>query len=417
MPRMLLQTLDLSSSQALTCQRDSYARGAPVLLSKQRFVSKGRMGKFTVSAAASTDAIADLSKLPLPQGEWQANVPVIGETFTMLDNHLQWFHDRASKYGPVFRTHVMGEEMYAVGDFPSIERLLMRGEFQLVTMKQSKTIAAMLQIDPARSRNKESHARMRRQQMAAFTPEAMAAYAPKVEAVTREYIEAWAQQGKIHLGSQLHYMTLDHADALVVGLDLQGETKTKMRQLWLEFMQGMYGLPMNFPGTKLWKSLEARKKLLELLGPAMTALQQEFTQPNPPQPKSMLTFYMVERAKAGDPINTEDELSGLTLALFLAGHETSQSGHAVLMTLLPLLPKRIRDRVWRHSFSTSVPIYCGSFTFARFWASCTFPPLFLFLLWLFLRCIPFQEYSSPPFWRSSPNPLSRGGHPAPLYAY
>lgn len=47
-----------------------------------------------VSAAASTDAMLDVSALPLPQGEWTANIPVVGETFTMLDNHLKWFHDR-----------------------------------------------------------------------------------------------------------------------------------------------------------------------------------------------------------------------------------------------------------------------------------------------------------------------------------
>lgn len=66
---------------------------------------------------------------------------------------------RASKYGPVFRSSVMGEEVYVVGDFPSIEKLMLRGEFQLVTMKQSKTVAALLQLDSQRSRNKESHAR------------------------------------------------------------------------------------------------------------------------------------------------------------------------------------------------------------------------------------------------------------------
>lgn len=44
---------------------------------------------------------------------------------------------------------------------------------------------------------------------------------------------------------QLHYMTLDHADALVVGFNLQGETKELMRKLWLDYMGGLYGLPVS----------------------------------------------------------------------------------------------------------------------------------------------------------------------------
>lgn len=70
------------------------------------------------------------------------------------------------------------------------------------------------------------------------------------------------------------------------------------------------GLPqVNFPGTKLWKSLEARKKLVELLKPAMTSYVETYSRLDHPPPSTMLSFYISERAKAGDPVDTEEELA------------------------------------------------------------------------------------------------------------
>ena len=52
-----------------------------------------------VRAAANRTAVAEgpqrsLGDLPLPSGEWTANIPVFGETVGYLKDHMAWCHER-----------------------------------------------------------------------------------------------------------------------------------------------------------------------------------------------------------------------------------------------------------------------------------------------------------------------------------
>jgi len=302
----------------------------------------------TAASAAQTDdaaaAEADLASYPTPRGR-RFSLPLLGETRGLLADHLAWVHDHVQRHGPVFRADVMGVKGAVVlTSWAAISRVMM-GEPAITRWWMPPAFVELLGTasDPAVQTDKAKHAKRRRQQATAFTPAAMASYAPRVEAVARGSLARWAAApGPVDLVDELSTTTFGFART-VVELGLDGDAEATLTQHWSTYVRNLMALPIDLPGTRLHKAKKAKRVILAAINGAVRRYLDAFNRGEAP-PSTMLGYYMAARAADGDPLSA-DELGDMTLALLLAGHDTSHAGHTVLMATLPRLPAQLRARL------------------------------------------------------------------------
>ncbi|KAL5212235.1 hypothetical protein ABZP36_023082 [Zizania latifolia] len=215
---------------------------------------RGRRKAGSSSAAAACGGRG----LPLPPGSmgW----PYVGETFQLYSskNPNVFFNMKRNKYGPIFKTHILGCPCVMVSS-PEAARFVLVTQAHLFKPTFPASKERMLGPQAIFFQEGDYHAHLRRLVSRAFSPEAIRASVPAIEAIALRSLRSWDGQF-INTFQEMKTYTLN-----VALLSIFGEEEMRyieeLKQCYLTLEKGYNSMPVNLPGTLFHKAMKARKRL------------------------------------------------------------------------------------------------------------------------------------------------------------
>jgi len=271
---------------------------------------------------------------PLPPGEF--GLPIIGET-------LQFFRDRDyaekkhQKYGPVFKTRLLGNPTVFVKDSDANQFVLGNENKYFQVSWPPSTQALLGKLSLALQTGGE-HQQRRKLLAQAFMPRSLSGYLDAMQTITQRYATRWAEQGTLTWYPELRHYTLDVACKLLVGLD--DGSQTRLGHLFETWSEGLFSIPVALPWTRFGKAKRSRARLLDEIEQTIVARQQS-TDPG----SDALGLLVQARDDEGRGLSLA-ELKDQILLLLFAGHETLTSAIASFCLLIAQNPdvwEKLRD--------------------------------------------------------------------------
>lgn len=149
-------------------------------------------------------------------------------------------------------------------------------------------------------------------------------YVPKIERETRQFLKDWGESGEVDLFHALSELTILTASRCLHGDDVRENIFKEVSELYHDLDQGVTPLTVFFPNLPTpahRRRNAARKEMVQLFSKVIKKRRE-----NPNDQHSdgtdILTIFQDIKYKDGTPI-TDDEITGLLIALLFAGQHTS----------------------------------------------------------------------------------------------
>lgn len=249
---------------------------------------------------------------PLPPGDF--GLPYIGERPRLLD--LEYMMQQYKRYGPVFKTRVLGRHI-AVFMGPEGNRFLLQTGMQYFSWRKGWPFTFQQLIGESLFvQDGEEHRQKRRLIMPAFHRSALQTYLTTMEDITLRYLDKWAQQGELRWLTEQKQFTFEIASTLIMG-SAPGTETVRLSQMFEALASGFITLPVRWPWTTYGKALAARRELVRYIDQAIVARRHTPTQ-------DALSLMVETRDEEGNGL-TNEELQSQTILMLFAGHDTSSS--------------------------------------------------------------------------------------------
>lgn len=264
--------------------------------------------------------------LPLPPGSF--GLPVIGETISFLRDR-DFAQKRHERYGSIFKTHLFGRPTVMMLGAEA-NRFLFTNENQYFSISWPHSTKALLGPGSLSMQTGEIHQKRRKLLSQVFQPRALAGYTSTMESIIHNYLQKWQQMGTLTWYPELRKYTFDVACKLFVGTD--ATTDSDFGELFEEYCQGLFTIPVRLPWTKFGRALRSRQQLLAKIEDIVLQRQQQSD-----SNEDALGLLLQARDEDGNTLSLE-ELKDQVLLLLFAGHETLTSAIASLCLLLAQHP-------------------------------------------------------------------------------
>ena len=245
---------------------------------------------------------------PLPPGS--LGLPWIGETLPFVQDSYAFFAKRRKKYGPVFRTRLLGESVVclagpeAVGFFYDTQYFT-RVDASLPQLRELLHPEAIPFLDQS-----PAHTVRRQLLLQAFTPEAVAGYVPYLERIALRYLANWERTSSLRWVPELQSMCFDVANTLFAGADPDSSDRAAF-DAFARMSAGFLALPVKLPFTRYGRAIKGRDELRGYLRDQIAGT------PDTAGATHVLGRLRAARAPAGEAMG-QRELEIETLHLFFA---------------------------------------------------------------------------------------------------
>lgn len=110
----------------------------------------------------------------------------------------------------------------------------------------------------------EAHAARKRTVLQAFGRDALAAYLPIIQKTTEDYAVRWSKENEIRWVDEMKRLAIEVICSTVIGMP-RGEEMDQLRRDYGVLTAGFATLPINIPGTRYRKALQARDRIFDVL--------------------------------------------------------------------------------------------------------------------------------------------------------
>ncbi len=260
-----------------------------------------------------TNTIKKTSSLPLPPGS--LGLPLIGESIPFF-NDSNFIDKRQKKYGKIFKTNIFARPtIVMIGG--EANRFLFANENQYFSATWPASTKTLLGKNSLSVIGGAMHTQRRKLMLEAFKPRALASYLPTIESLTKSYLENWTRMETLTWYPELRNYTFDIASQIFIGKD--GGSQTLIAQLFEEWCNGLFTLPIRLRWTKFSKALRCRTLMLEEIEKIVLKRQKEED-----LGEDALGILLQAKDEEGNSLSLE-ELKDQVLLLLFAGHETLTS--------------------------------------------------------------------------------------------
>jgi len=255
-------------------------------------------------------------------------LPVIGETISFLRDR-DFAQKRHERYGSIFKTHLFGRPTVMMLGAEA-NRFLFTNENQYFSVTWPYSTKVLLGPGALSMQTGEIHQKRRKLLSQVFQPRALAGYTSTMESIIHSYLQKWQHMGTLTWYPELRKYTFDVACKLFVGTDATADSD--FGELFEEYCQGLFTIPVQLPWTKFGRALRSREQLLAKIEDIVRQRQQQ-----PDSNEDALGLLLQARDEDGNSLSLE-ELKDQVLMLLFAGHETLTSAIASLCLLLAQHP-------------------------------------------------------------------------------
>lgn len=273
--------------------------------------------------------------------------PIVGETLEFLKGSPSldipdYFNQRMKRYGPVFKTSVLGQPAVVSTD-AAVNRYILQQEGGLFRVGYPAALNKIFGEKSIQAFEGATHKFIRRAAFSMFGLENLKeSLLPEMESAVRERLAYWATKPSVDVRHGAPDILFD-----LVCNKCFGFNSTKSRQLRKSFdtlFNGLLSFPTYLPGTAFYRSMQARKDVDKMMRDAFAERLR-----TPGKKHGDLLDQIVEQLQGEEPLITESfavdmastllfasvfTLSGTTAMAFKSLHDNPQVVHALQIPIL-----------------------------------------------------------------------------------
>ncbi|XP_078437696.1 abscisic acid 8'-hydroxylase 3-like isoform X2 [Wolffia australiana] len=215
-------------------------------------------------------------RLPLPPGTM--GLPYFGETFQLFsENPIDFFAQKQKKYGPVFKTHILGCPGVMISSAEGAKFVLSsRADLFKPTFPASKE--RMLGGQAIFFHQGPYHSLLRRLVLRAVSPEAIRHRVPGVEASALAALRSW--NGRlINTFAEMKSYAFEVALVSIFARE-EMSVSEELKQCYHQLERGYNSMPINLPGTLFHGAMRARRRLQRTLSEIIASRRQRGVEGN-----------------------------------------------------------------------------------------------------------------------------------------
>ncbi|KAK4383230.1 3-epi-6-deoxocathasterone 23-monooxygenase CYP90C1 [Sesamum angolense] len=265
----------------------------------------------------------------VPRGSW--GWPLIGETLEFIacgytSKPVSFMDRRKSLYGNVFRTHILGKAIVVSTD-AEVNRMILQNHGNAFIPCYPKSITELLGKSSILQMNGSLHKRVHAL-IGVFlkSPQFKARITRDIENVIRVSLSNWMNKScQVYVQDETKKITFEILVQVLLSVG-PGEEMNFLKREFEEFIKGLICLPIKFPGTRLYKSLKAKERLLKMVNKIIkerkNAMQKTEENGPPNDAIDVLlrdTGYSDEMQQRRLPL---DFISGNIIEMMIPGEET-----------------------------------------------------------------------------------------------
>ena len=201
-----------------------------------------------------------MSSTPLPPG--RDGVPLLGETLSFAKNPFGFIDQRLAAHGRIFRSHVLGRKTAVIAGAEAAGRFI-DGD---VVMREGSMPPHVQELFGGRSLpllDGETHKVRKQLVNQAFTRPALTAYLVAMQEAVERYFGTWASAGEIRWLDELKKLSIEVICSTIMGMP-PGDPMDRLRRDYGILTDGFATLPINLPGTRYRKALQARDRIFKV---------------------------------------------------------------------------------------------------------------------------------------------------------
>ncbi|CAN1218087.1 3-epi-6-deoxocathasterone 23-monooxygenase CYP90D1 [Linum perenne] len=233
-----------------------------LVISSLIFIKRGRF----ISTSSSLSSSSSSSVLPLGSLGW----PLIGETIEFItsaySDRPETFMNkrRALRYGKVFKSHIFGSPAIVSTDAEVI-KFILQSDAKSFVPSYPKSLMELMGKSSILVINGSLQRRIHGLVGAFFkSPLLKAQITADMDKLVMESMANWSEDKPILIQDETKNIAFQVLVKALISLD-QGHEMELLFKQFQEFILGLMSLPIKLPGTQLYRSLQAKKKMIKLV--------------------------------------------------------------------------------------------------------------------------------------------------------
>lgn len=205
------------------------------------------------------------SVLPLGTMGW----PFLGETMEFIScaytDHPESFMDKRRRmYGKVFKSHIFGSATIVSTD-EEVSRCILQSDSNTFVPSYPKSLTVLMGKSSILLINGYLQRRIHGL-IGSFlkSPHLKTQITRDMQKYVQQSMQTWREDRVIYIQDQTKKITFQVLVKALISLD-PGEEMEFLRKQFQEFIAGLMSLPINIPGSRLYRSLQAKKKMVKLV--------------------------------------------------------------------------------------------------------------------------------------------------------
>ncbi|KAF5453016.1 hypothetical protein F2P56_027963 [Juglans regia] len=205
------------------------------------------------------------STLPLGTLGW----PFIGETIEFVscaysDRPETFMDKRCRIYGKVFKSHIFGSPTIVSTD-AEVSKFALQSDAKTFVPSYPKSLTELMGESSILLINGSLQRKIHGLIGAFFkSPHLKAQITKDMHKYVQESMETWKDDHPIYVQDEAKNIAFQVLVKALISLD-PGEEMELLKKQFQEFISGLMSLPINIPGTQLYRSLKAKKKVAKLV--------------------------------------------------------------------------------------------------------------------------------------------------------
>ncbi|KAM6601604.1 hypothetical protein CsatA_021213 [Cannabis sativa] len=203
------------------------------------------------------------SLLPLGSMGW----PFLGETIEFVtcaysDRPETFMDKRRRMYGKVFKSHIFGSPAIVSTD-AEVSKFILQSDAKVFVPSYPKSLTELMGKSSILLINGSLQRRIHGLVGGFFkSPQLKAQITRDMYKYVQESMTNWTHDRPIYIQDETKTIAFQVLVKALINLD-PGEEMESLRKQFQEFIAGLMSLPINFPGTRLHRSLQAKKKMVK----------------------------------------------------------------------------------------------------------------------------------------------------------
>ncbi|KAK9265936.1 hypothetical protein L1049_003460 [Liquidambar formosana] len=195
--------------------------------------------------------------------------PLIGETLDFIacgysSRPVGFMDKRKSLYGKVFKTHILGKPIIVSTD-PDVNKVVLQNHGNTFIPSYPKSITDLLGKSSILQMNGSLHKRVHGL-IGGFlkSPLLKARITRDIENSVKLSLASWKDMHPVYVQEETKKFTFEVLIRVLMSVG-PGEDLDILKREFGEFIKGLICLPIKVPGTRLYKSLKAKDRLLRMV--------------------------------------------------------------------------------------------------------------------------------------------------------